>query len=167
MQLEVAIRIAASPEAVWQVLASHERMPEWMPAREVVRRRPGSTDPNGEGAVRTLRLGPMVVDERISVFEPPKRLQYKVIEGAPLRQHRGEVVLSPAADGTRVRWSVSFRPLIPGTGWLLRAASRRLVVRSLEGLKRRVESGSGSKLRGKIRKLARSEGQPSAPRGSA
>ncbi len=167
MQVELAIRIAASPEAVWQVLANHERMPEWMPAREVVRRRPGSTDPNGVGAVRTLRLGALVVEERITAYKPPERLEYVVIEGAPLRQHRGEVVLSPAADGTRVGWSVSFRPLIPGTGWLLRSAVRRLLARSLEGLKRRVESGSGSKLRGKIRKLARTEELPAAPRGSA
>ena len=163
MRLECGIRIAARPEAVWPIVAHHERMPEWMPAREVVRRRPGSAEPNGVGAVRTVRLSGVVVDERITAFKPAERLEYVGVAGAPLRQHRGEVTLTATGEGTHVRWSVSFRPLIPGTGWLLRAALQRLLTHSLEGLKRRAESGSGTKLRGKLRKLARSEGEPRFP----
>ena len=130
-------RIAAPPERVWSILAEHEAMPEWLPVREVVRRRPGGPDPNGLGAVRVVRGGGLAVEERITGFEPPRRLEYRVTAGAPVRGHRGEVRLEPDGDGTRVEWRVEFSPLVPGTGWLLRRAVERLVGRGLEGLDRR------------------------------
>ena len=102
-------------------------MPDWFPAREVVRRRPGAGDPNGAGAVRVVRLLGLAIEEQITVFEPGRRLAYRVTKGAPFAEHHAAVELEPDGDATRVRWSVSLRPQIPGTGWIL----RRLVLRTL------------------------------------
>lgn len=139
-QIEVSRRIAAPREKVWALVAHHEGMKKWAAVREVIRRRAGAPDPDGEGAIRTVRAYGMVVDERITVFKPGERLEYVLLEGAPIRDHCGEVVLSPDTDGTRVTWTVRFRPLVPGTGWLLERLLRGGLDRSLEGLRKRAEA---------------------------
>jgi uncharacterized protein YndB with AHSA1/START domain len=141
VEVERSVRIAASPRRVWELLADHEGMPAWMPVREVVRRRAGSPDANGVGALRVVRASGLAIEERITAFEPERLLVYEVVEGAPVRDHRGEVRLEPDGDATRVRWRVSLRPLVPGTGWLLRRVVERLVGGALEGLARRAERG--------------------------
>jgi uncharacterized membrane protein len=139
IEVERSVRIAAPSRRVWELLADHEGMPAWMPVREVVRRRPGRPEANGVGARRVVRASGLAIEERITAFEPERRLVYEVVEGAPVRDHRGEVLLEPDGDATRVRWRVSLRPLVPGTGWLLRRIVGRLVGRGLEGLARRAE----------------------------
>jgi uncharacterized membrane protein len=67
----------------------------------------------------------MAIEEEITAFDPPKRMAYRLVAGAPVRDHFGEVRFDPEGSGTRVTWTVRFRPLIPGTGWLLRKALQR------------------------------------------
>ncbi len=145
VRFQLEIYIAAPTEGVWELVADHERMPEWSAAREVIRRRPGSPDPNGVGAIRTVRAGGIVVDERITAFKPHERLEYTLVEGAPVRDHHAELVLTPWGQGTNVRWATSFRPLVPGTGWILGFALRRGLRRALAGLKRRAELARGGR----------------------
>jgi len=140
LHIEVSRSIAAPRERVWALLANHEGMKKWAPVREVIRRRPGSPDPDGVGAIRTVRASGMAVDERITAFKPGERLEYTLLEGAPIRDHAAEIVLAPDGDGTRVVWSVHFRPLVPGTGWLLARILRGGLERSLDGLRRRAEA---------------------------
>jgi uncharacterized protein YndB with AHSA1/START domain len=134
VQILVERLIPAPRERVWEVMADHEGMKRWMPVREVVRRRPGSPDPNGIGAVRTIRGMGLVLEEQITGWKPPERMEYVLTEGAPIRDHLGEIVLTSEPGGTRVRWNVRFRPLVPGTGALLRFALRRSLAQGLEAL---------------------------------
>lgn len=140
IRVEREIRIAAPRGRVWEILSHHEGMPAWFPAREVVRRRPGSPEPDGVGAVRVVRASGLALEERITVFKPEERLEYVVVGGAPLRDHRGEVVLSRDPLGTSVRWRVEMAPRIPGTGWILRRTTDRMLDRGLSGLKALAES---------------------------
>lgn len=142
VQIEASRRIDAPPDRVWALLSHHEGMKRWAPVREVIRRRPGDPDPDGVGAIRTVRAFGMVVDERITAFDPGKRLAYTLVEGAPIRDHAAEVTLEADAGGTRVVWSVRFRPLVPGTGWLLERMLRRGLERSLDGLRARAEAAA-------------------------
>jgi uncharacterized protein YndB with AHSA1/START domain len=140
IHIEVSRSIAAPREKIWALLADHEGMKKWAPVREVIRRRAGAPDPDGVGAIRTVRASGMAVDERITAFKPGERLEYTLVEGAPIRDHAAEIVLTPDGDGTRVVWSVHFRPLVPGTGWLLARMLRGGLERSLDGLRRRAEA---------------------------
>ena len=133
--------IDAPRQRIWAILSDHEGMPDWFPAREVVRRRPGAPEPNGVGAVRVVRTLGLAVEERVTAFKPEERLEYVLTEGAPCSEYRGEVVLARGNGGTRVRWSVRLRPLVPGTGWILRRIVARLLSRGLEGLARRAAAG--------------------------
>ena len=119
-RIELSREIPAPPEAVWEVLADHRGWSRWAGIREAVLRNEGYPPPNGLGATRVFRAHGLAVEEEITAFEPPHRLEYRLCAGAPVRDHRGEIRVEPAPRGARVDWSVSFRPLLPGTGPMLR-----------------------------------------------
>jgi len=129
--------VGAAAPRVFAVVADHERMPEWFPAREVVRRRAGAPHPDGVGAVRVVRGAGLAVEEEVTAFEPGTRLATVLVAGAPLRSARSELRIAPEHGGTRVRWSVEFEALVPGSGWLARRLLARTLERALAGLARR------------------------------
>jgi uncharacterized protein YndB with AHSA1/START domain len=125
MQIEVTQAIAASPDKVFAIYTDHVGWERWAGVKEVVLRQTGDPPPNGLGAIRVIRARGMAIEEEITAFEPPRRLGYRLVAGAPVRDHAGEVRFEPDAAGTRVTWTVRFRPLVPGTGWLLRRVLER------------------------------------------
>ena len=88
----------------------------WGTCRLVVLRQQGEPAPNGVGASRVLRARGMAVEEEVIAFEPPERLVYRLVAGAPVRNYQGEVRFTPSEVGTHVDWVVRFDPLIPFTG---------------------------------------------------
>jgi uncharacterized protein YndB with AHSA1/START domain len=125
MQIEVTQAIAAPPDKVFAIYTDHVGWQDWAGVKEVVLRQTGDPPPNGLGAIRVIRARGMAIEEEITAFEPPRRLGYRLVAGAPVRDHAGEVRFEPDAAGTRVTWTVRFRPLVPGTGWLLRRVLER------------------------------------------
>jgi uncharacterized protein YndB with AHSA1/START domain len=123
----IRARIPAPRQAVWDLVSDHRALVDWAGAQEVVLRQQGDPPPNGLGAVRVVRARGVAIEEEITAFEPPRRLAYRIAAGLPLRDHSAEILLEPAADGTELVWRARFRPLVPGTGWLL----RRLLTRAL------------------------------------
>jgi len=143
IEISLEAHIDAPRERVWRMLVDHERMPEWFPAREVVRQQPGEPDPNGVGAHRVVRMSGLTIEEVVTAFKPGEHLEYSVIEGAPFVDHMADVILMDEGDGTRVRWSTRLRPLLPGTGWLVKSNVARMLQRAVSGLKRIVEMETG------------------------
>ena len=141
--VELSTRVAAPRDRVWRILADHEGMPRWFPVREVVRRRPGATDPDGVGAIRVCRGAGLVVEEEVTIHAPCERLETRLRGGAPWSRHRSEIVLQPDAAGTRVRWCVDLAPRMTGTGWLVRRLLERALRRGLAGLRRAAETADG------------------------
>ena len=119
-RIELRGEIPAPPAAVWEVLADHRGWAKWAGIREAVLRNEGYPAPNGLGATRVFRQSGIAIEEEITFFDPPRRMEYRISGGAPLRDHHGEMILEPSPEGTRLTWRVAFRPLIPGTGALLR-----------------------------------------------
>ena len=127
---ELVARIPASAEQVFGVLTDHRGLADWSGAREVVLRQDGDPPPNGLGAIRVIRGAGLAIEEEVTAFDPPKRMSYRISAGLPIRDHQGEVQVTPLEDASEVRWKVCFRPLVPGTGPLLRYLLRR----GLEGV---------------------------------
>jgi uncharacterized protein YndB with AHSA1/START domain len=131
-QLEVSAErtVRAAPEVLWALVSDVTRYPEWGPWRAAEYRRPGDTSPRGPGAVQWLQssrryLGRYPVSvEKILEVEEGRLLAYTVIGGIPVRNYRAEVTLTPAGDGTHIRWTAQW----DGT------ARGRLVWRSLRTL---------------------------------
>ena len=109
IQIGLEIHIDAPRERVWEILSDHERMSEWFPAREVIRRRPGEPDPNGIGAQRVVRISGLAIEEVVTAFKPCEHFEYSVTEGAPFTDHMADVILMCEGEGTRVRVELPLR----------------------------------------------------------
>jgi uncharacterized protein YndB with AHSA1/START domain len=120
MQIEVRQHVAAPPARVFALYTDHVGWEKWAGVKEVVLRQKGDPPPNGLGAIRVIRARGMAIEEEVTAFQPPARMAYRLVAGAPVRDHEGVVTFEPDGGGTRVTWTVRFRPLVPGTGWLLR-----------------------------------------------
>ena len=129
-RVEVSRQVPAGPQPVWDLLSDHAGLSSWAGLTEVVLRQQGFPPPNGLGAIRVVRSMGLAMEEEVTAFEPPKRMAYRLTAGAPMRDHHGCIDLEPCDGGTRVTWSVEFRPWVPGTGALLAWT----VERSLRGV---------------------------------
>jgi uncharacterized protein YndB with AHSA1/START domain len=130
--------VEAPIERVWRVVADHAGWRTWAGVQEVVLRQQGDPPPNGLGAIRVLRRSGLAIEEEIVEFEPPRRMAYRVTAGIPARDCCAELVLEPSNGATRVHWRVRFRPLLPGSGALLRWWIRPRLQSALAGLARSV-----------------------------
>ena len=102
------------------------------------------------GEVRRFRV-PLVASlswprltsrERTTIYELPHRWGYEMLSGVPgVRDYAVEVNLIPTpAGGTDIRWRVSLRPSVTGTGGALRWMLQRLYADTATGLARAAEA---------------------------
>lgn len=106
--VELSADIAAPLEAVWERIADHESIGDWW-SYEGRLIRPGDTCRNGVGAIRELsNMGEFLVEEVVG-WDPPFRLDYRVISGAPFDQHFARIKLEPLGERmTRLHYSIRF-----------------------------------------------------------
>lgn len=126
---EVVARSTAAPARVFALLADGAGWSRW--AGPLVRKSSweceGTPPPGGVGAIRRLGSSRFYSREQIVDYDPPARLGYVLLSGQPVRDHRADVRLEPDGDGTRIVWRETFRPIVPGTGSLLRWWLRAVV----------------------------------------
>jgi hypothetical protein len=100
-------------------------MVRWTPFRRALLETEGQPAPNGVGAIRSLHLFGPPIRERVTAFEPPRRLAYEMLSGAPVRDYVGEVTLESQGAGALLTWRVELRPRFPGAELAVREAIRR------------------------------------------
>jgi uncharacterized protein YndB with AHSA1/START domain len=125
--MDFSRNVAAPPETVWEVVADLRGMSEYTKFRKVELEREGDPPPNGVGAIRVLHLVGPPVREEIIAFDPPRRFSYRMLSGAPVRDHVGTIELSPSGSGTRMSYVVETTPTIPLVGGGLVAFLRRII----------------------------------------
>jgi uncharacterized protein YndB with AHSA1/START domain len=126
--------VKAAPETVFDVLTDHRRYAEITPLRKSELEREGEPAPNGVGAIRVLSsVGPPLREEVLS-YEPASRFSYKMLSGAPVRDHVGTVALEPAGSGTRITYAVRTVPTLPLVGGAVVAVVKRAIVQLLNGI---------------------------------
>ena len=130
--------IAASPEAVWEVLADATTLPRWWPR---VTRVEGVMETGFTQVLVSRRGRPIRLDLLYTEVEPPRRLAWALdIPGGQferlLREWATGFILTPDSDGVRVR--IDERQIFRGslkTGSLIqRRAQRRRLQDALAGL---------------------------------
>jgi len=115
--IDVHATSPAPVDAVWALLADATTWPAWSDFASAEIERPGADAPQGVGSRRRFAYGRTRSYEEIVAFEPPRHVAYTLLSGLPLRDYRGDVTLTPTADGgTDIHWQSQFRPKIPGTG---------------------------------------------------
>ena len=96
MMIEFTLtRTTAAPiETVFDALTDHRAIADYVWAvRRSTLDREGIPAPNGVGAVRRIEaVGPAIVEEIIE-YQRPTGYAYKMIAGAPVRDHVGTVEL--------------------------------------------------------------------------
>ena len=122
LEIDVRGTTTADPDAVWRLLGDSSTWPDWTPIDEYEPERPAGTD--GTGEIRRFRTGRHRIREEIVERADGRRLTYALLSGLALRDYRAEIDLTPAATGTEIRWHTTFRPKVPGSGWLYRRARR-------------------------------------------
>ncbi|HKH40420.1 MAG TPA: SRPBCC family protein [Solirubrobacterales bacterium] len=143
--LHVTRTIPAPAEAVFDLLADHANYDRFRPihASELVRE--GQPPPNGVGALRRIKVRPLVFDEEITAYERPSRLDYLIVKlNVPFEHHGGTIRLSADGDATHVDWQSNFTVPVPIVGpaievpWLI--TLRRGFSRVLEDVERMLAS---------------------------
>jgi uncharacterized protein YndB with AHSA1/START domain len=104
----------AAPEVVWELVANADRYSEWGPWSASGYENLGAQAPDGAGVIRWMRYGRATTVEKVLESERPRRLVYTVVKGIPVRNYRAEVTLSPAGEGTHIRWAASWDRTLPG-----------------------------------------------------
>ncbi|MBK5219678.1 MAG: SRPBCC family protein [Thermoleophilia bacterium] len=126
--------IAAPPQLVFDVLTEHHLYAAITPMRKSVLEREGDPPPNGVGAIRALTsLGPPLREEVIA-YNPPDRFSYKLLSGAPVRDHVGTVELSGDGEGTRMVYAVRTVPTLPLVGSAVVAVVRQAIKALIKGI---------------------------------
>ncbi|MGH7899632.1 MAG: SRPBCC family protein, partial [Candidatus Binatia bacterium] len=137
-------RFAAPLEKVFAAVTEHKRIEQWQPGVKVTIEKPGVPPPNGLGAVRKIGGGPISVWEEVVRWEEPRAMDYRMIRGFPLRDHLGEIRLSPADGGTALEYRIRYWvPWYAGGAMVGRLLGRQLqgvIQRAMEKLA--VELGS-------------------------
>ena len=132
--IDVTVTTAADPASVYALLADGSTWPEWSPLGSFELLEPGKGTPEGLGAVRLFTTGRHKSRERVVTCQPGKVFAYELEAGLPLREYRAVVTLTPSPRGTAINWRSSFRPKVPGTGWLYRRELGKFIGRTVEGL---------------------------------
>ena len=132
--VEQTVTTTASAQQMWDALTTHEDMPKWFgPVRRVTLDPPGRHERNGLGAVRHIHaLGPAVVEEVVE-WDAPRRYVYKLLRGAPIKNHRGEVNVESTPNGARATWRIEFDTVVPLSGLVLKPLMVRVARALLEG----------------------------------
>jgi uncharacterized protein YndB with AHSA1/START domain len=108
-------RIDAPIDVVFDVLTDHRGYSRFSPLfRSVTLEREGDPAPNGLGALRAFHsVGPPIREE-VTEYVAPTRFAYRMLSGAPVRDHTGLVELSAQGNATLMTYRVESFPRLPG-----------------------------------------------------
>lgn len=148
VEILVEHRFRATPATVFVAVSDHAQL---IAGRGLICQltRVGLTNPNGLGAVREVRSGPVTLTEAITAWVPESGYDYRIERvrlgplPLPFVHELGEVRLTPEASGTRVTWRSRFRVPLPGVGAALEARLAAGGTRAFAALLRRTAERLG------------------------
>jgi uncharacterized protein YndB with AHSA1/START domain len=115
--VHVTRTIPAPAEAVFDVLADHANYDRFRSIHGSELIGEGTPAPNGVGALRRIKVRPLVFEEEITAYERPTRLDYLIVKlNVPFHHDGGSITLTPEGDATRVDWRSSFSVPTPVVG---------------------------------------------------
>ncbi|HEX5118938.1 MAG TPA: SRPBCC family protein [Pseudonocardiaceae bacterium] len=135
---EISVRVptTASPHHLYELLRDGASWPVWSPINSFELRRPAEDEPEGLGAIRVFRTGRHTSVERVAELVPDKRFSYELVRGLPLRGYRADIDVETDGDTAVIHWHSTFRPKVPGTGWIYQRALSKFIQQCAEGLAR-------------------------------
>lgn len=126
--------IEAPPETVFEVLTDHRGYADITPMRRSELEREGEPAPNGVGAIRVLTAVGAPLREEVIAYQPNSRFSYKMLSGAPVRDHVGTVELMPQGSGTRMVYAVRTASALPVGGFAVVAVVKQAIKALIRGI---------------------------------
>jgi hypothetical protein len=115
--IHVTRSIPAPAEEVFDLLADHANYDRFRPIHGSELLREGDPAPNGLGALRRIKVRPLIFEEEITAYERPSRLDYLIVKlNVPFEHHGGSIRLDRDGDATHVDWRSSFTVPTPVVG---------------------------------------------------
>ncbi|MEQ8799293.1 MAG: SRPBCC family protein [Salinisphaeraceae bacterium] len=123
--IRIRRQIAAPVQAVFDHVANLDNYARLPGVRRARLLREGATERQGTGAEREIALTVGTLVERITEFDPPHRLAWRMIRVPfPIHHLGAELRLREVAGGTEIQWVSRFRARSPiGAGLIERSAS--------------------------------------------
>jgi carbon monoxide dehydrogenase subunit G len=106
--VKVTDRIEASADRVWELVRDFGGIQRWAAGIESV-----SVSGEGVGAVRTITMGTLSLQERLEALDDRSRtLSYSIVGDHPLPfgDYLATIRLAEDGDGCQVDWSSTFTP---------------------------------------------------------
>lgn len=128
-------------ESVFEALADHASYDRFPGVSKSLLIKEGENEKNGSGAVRIIGAGRLELTERVTQFERPKRMHYQIEKSSPfsVEHTRGEIVLEPEGEQTRVTWISEGHVQVPLVGRVLDRLAERSFSRAFSSVLRAVE----------------------------
>ncbi|MFI1863524.1 MULTISPECIES: SRPBCC family protein [Streptomyces] len=142
-----SITIEAAPAEVMGVISDFARYPEW--TGEVKQAQVISEDDQGraEQVRLVLDAGAIKDDHTLAyTWHGADQVSWSLVKSQMLRALNGSYTLTPVGGGdrTEVTYTLTVDVKIPMLGMIKRKAEKVIIDRALDGLKKRVESGSAA-----------------------
>ncbi len=112
-------------EKVWELAGDFKKAPG--PGIIVEVENDGDPGSHGVGAIRTITIGKVRVRERLESVSHPKSFTYKILSGAPMKEHHAEVEFISHGSSTEIRWTVEFTPKFSGIGWIVGRITKKAI----------------------------------------
>ena len=133
--------LARDIDTVFEALSDHARYDRFPGVDKSRLVEEGKDEKNGTGALRVIGSGRLELTERITRFERPVRMHYRIEKSSPISvQHtKGEIVLQPEGDQTRVTWISEGHVRVPLLGRLMDRLAERSFSRAFRSLLKAIE----------------------------
>ncbi|WP_404364377.1 SRPBCC family protein [Marinobacter sp.] len=101
----------------------------------------GNQEPNGTGALRIIGAGPMKLTERITRYESPTVMHYRIEKSSPfpIAHDRGEILLKAQDTRTHVTWISEGHIRIPLIGRVLDKVVEKRFSKAFSSLLKAIE----------------------------
>ena len=128
-------------DTVFEAIADHARYDRFPGVSKSLLVEEGKDEKNGTGALRVIGAGKLELTERITRFERPNRMDYRIEKSSPFRvQHtKGEIFLKPEGEQTRVIWISEGSVKVPLIGRMMDRMAERSFSRAFSSLLKAIE----------------------------
>jgi uncharacterized protein YndB with AHSA1/START domain len=149
--VRAAVRIAASPEAIWKVLTDCQQAVSYVPGLRGCRRISGASDGSWADIEHVVHYSwalPTVRYVFHAEYQRPHRIDFHRVSG-DLKEEKGTWLLTPSPDGvaTVVQYDVYVDPGFWIPQFLVHRSLRKDLPAALNGLRDRVQAMDGNAAR--------------------
>ncbi len=137
-RIEIIYDFPQPVDKIFAWLGDHNNLGQIFAPFNVKRIQDGQQHINGVGSVRKLSAFPLLpVEETVTAFQLNQLIEYRVTSKlAPIKEHLGVMLFEPYNGGTRLRYTICFKGVVPLLGPVVKLALQQGIKRGLGKLAR-------------------------------